>query len=172
MATGKLTKLSLTVLICASAILSVNWGKWGKSPATNPASSSTRVTESAISIEFSQILWTPMVPEMGTGSPMRSVLHEHPVTHGSQFVIQLPPKFHVPAHYHTVNETHTVIEGTFIVQVEGKRTALQPGGFNYTPANVVHEEWTMADKGALIFVTVDGPYDLHPASPDAPAARP
>jgi quercetin dioxygenase-like cupin family protein len=78
----------------------------------------------------------------------------------------------VPAHYHTVNETHTAIEGTFIVQVEGKRTFLQPGGFNYTPANVVHEAWTPADKGALIFVTVDGPYDLHPASPEAPAARP
>lgn len=168
MATVKLTKLSLAVLICASAILWVGWGKWGKSPATSPAPSSTPATESALSIDFSQIQWTPMVPEMGTGSPMRSVLHEHPATHSSQFVIRLPPNFHVPAHYHTVNETHTVIEGTFIVQVEGKRSALQPGGFNYTPANAVHEAWTPPDKGALIFVTVDGPYDLHPAS----AARP
>jgi quercetin dioxygenase-like cupin family protein len=107
-----------------------------------------------------------MVPEMGKYSPMRTVLHEHPVNHSIQFLIRMPPNFHVPAHFHSANETHTVIEGTFIISVKGKKVALSPGGFNYTPARMMHEAWTPPNQGALIFVTIDGPYDILQAKSD------
>ncbi|MGA7220516.1 MAG: cupin domain-containing protein [Candidatus Sulfotelmatobacter sp.] len=172
MAIGKWKKFGLALAVCISfSLLAASGGQKPGARTTTPSSPSG--SDAAISLDYSQLQWTPMVPEMGSSSPMRAVLHEHPTLHSSQFLIRLPPNFHVPAHYHTVNETHTVIEGSFIIQVDGKRTELQPGGFNYTPAKVVHEAWTPKDKGALIFVTVDGAYDLHPAaSPGAPAANP
>lgn len=114
----------------------------------------------AISTNISQFAWTPMVPQMGKDSPVISIVHENPKTHSRQFFIRMPPNFHVPAHFHSANETHTVLEGTFIIEANGKRVALTAGGFNHTPSGVVHEAWTPPDQGALIFVTVDGPYDL------------
>ena len=116
------------------------------------------------SINSAQLDWIVMVPALGKQSPVRALLHEDPVNHSSQFLIRMPPNFHVPAHFHGVNETHTVIEGTFIIQANAERIALKPGGFNYTPAQVIHEAWTPENEGALIFVTVDGAYDLFPAA--------
>jgi len=123
-------------------------------------------------INPAQLDWVVMVPALGKQSPVRALLHEDPVNHSSQFLIRMPPNFHVPAHFHGVNETHTVIEGTFIIQANNDRIALKPGGFNYTPAQIVHEAWTPENEGALIFVTVDGPYDLFPvASGGQPATK-
>lgn len=104
--------------------------------------------------------WTPMVPQMGKNSPVIAIVHEHPQIHSRQFLIRMPANFHVPAHFHSANETHTVIEGAFIMEVNNKKVVLKQGGFNYTPARMVHEAWTPPDQGALIFVTIDGPYDL------------
>lgn len=113
-----------------------------------------------VTVNQSDVEWQTMVPEMGKYSPMRAVLHEHPMSHSAQYLIRMPPNFHVPAHFHSANETHTVIEGTFIISVKGKKVALSPGGFNYTPARMMHEAWTPPNQGALIFVTIDGPYDI------------
>ena len=172
MTIGKFSRTGALLLTVAGTIVFIHLfaqsqpGKAAAIPPQNPAAKQTN--EHAVNVEYDKIQWTAMVPEMGENSPMRAVLHEHPVTHSSQFLIRMPPNFHVPAHYHTVNETHTVIEGTFIVQVDGKRTPLKAGGFNYTPARMVHEAWTPKDQGALIFVTVDGGYDLFPVSSPAP----
>jgi len=133
-------------------------------PANKDGRAATRAVkqdaEQVISANASDYEWTPMVPQMGKSSPVITVLHEHSKTHSRQFEIRLPPNFHVPAHFHTANETHTVIEGRFVIEANGKRVALGPGGFNYTPGGIVHEAWTPQDTGALIFVTVDGKYDL------------
>jgi len=76
-------------------------------------------------------------------------------------MIRVPKDFHVPQHWHSANETHTVMNGTFIMKCEGRRQALSPGSFNYIPAKMVHEAWTTPDEGALLFITVDGPWDLN-----------
>jgi quercetin dioxygenase-like cupin family protein len=131
-----------------------------------PANSSASAETEPVTINQSDVEWQAMVPEMGKYSPMRTVLHEHPVNHSIQFLIRMPPNFHVPAHFHSANETHTVIEGTFIISVKGKKVALSPGGFNYTPARMMHEAWTPPNQGALIFVTIDGPYDILQAKSD------
>jgi quercetin dioxygenase-like cupin family protein len=125
-----------------------------------PPSGDSAQAQEPVTVNPSDLEWFAMVPQLGKNSPVQAVLHEHPENHSRQFLIRMPPNFHVPAHFHSANETHTVIEGSFIIQVKGKRVALSPGGFNYTPARVVHEAWTPPDKGALIFVTIDGPYDL------------
>ena len=77
-------------------------------------------------------------------------------------MIRSPKNYHAPKHWHTANETHTVISGTFIMRDEdGKRAELGPGSFNYMPSKMVHEAWSKPDEGNLVFITVDGPWDLN-----------
>jgi quercetin dioxygenase-like cupin family protein len=76
-------------------------------------------------------------------------------------MIRVPKNFHVPQHWHTANETHTIIKGTFIIESEGKRETLGPGSFNFVPSRMVHEAWTTSKEGALLFITVDGGWDIN-----------
>ena len=78
--------------------------------------------------------------------------------------------FHVAKHWHTANETHTIVSGTFLMEHDGERVALGPGSFNYMPSRMVHEAWTRPTEGVLLFITVDGAWDVNwvegpPATP-------
>ena len=108
-----------------------------------------------------ELKWNRMVPELGAKSSEISILHEDPTTHATQLLIRVPKNFHVPEHWHSANETHTVIEGTFVLECDGKRTALSAGGFNYMPARMHHEAWTTPKQGALLFITVDSAWDIN-----------
>ena len=119
----------------------------------------------AFSVNAPEMTWRRMEPQMGSASPERALLYEDPVTHASRFMVRVPKNFHIPRHWHTANETHTVISGTFIMETPGARVALRGGGFNFTPGGTPHEAWTPPVEGALLFVTVDGPYDLRIAAP-------
>jgi AraC-like ligand binding domain len=70
-------------------------------------------------------------------------------------------------HWHTANETHTVIRGTWVFEHEGTRDQLGPGGFNYMPAKMHHQAWGSDD--ALVFITVDSAWDINWVSGPPPA---
>jgi mannose-6-phosphate isomerase-like protein (cupin superfamily) len=76
-------------------------------------------------------------------------------------MIRVPPRFHVPLHWHTANETHTIVSGTFVIECDGKREVLTIGSFSYVPGKMAHEAWTTAKEGALLFITVDGAWDIN-----------
>ena len=77
-------------------------------------------------------------------------------------MIRSPKNYHAPKHWHTANETHTVISGTFIMQhAGGPKEALGPGSYNRMPGKMIHEAWSTPDEGNLVFITVDGPWDLN-----------
>jgi mannose-6-phosphate isomerase-like protein (cupin superfamily) len=76
-------------------------------------------------------------------------------------MIRVPKNVHVPRHWHTANETHTIISGTFIIECEGQRAELGPGSFNYVPSKMVHEAWTKPEEGTLLFITVDREWDIN-----------
>jgi mannose-6-phosphate isomerase-like protein (cupin superfamily) len=65
----------------------------------------------------------------------------------------------VRKHWHSANETHTIIKGTAAFECDGKRLELGPGSFNYMPSKMVHEAWL--PKGSLTFITVDGAWDVN-----------
>ncbi len=49
-----------------------------------------------------------------------------------------------------------------IMQHEGGQwEELGPGSFNYVPSKAVHQAWTKPDEGTLLFITVDGPWDVN-----------
>ena len=118
--------------------------------------------DQAIYLKLGDIKWEKIAPELGDRSPEIAILHVDPKTNATKLMIRTPKDFHVPKHWHTANETHTVVSGTFIMEhEEGKRHELGPGSFNYVPSKAVHQAWTKPEEGALLFITVDGPWDVN-----------
>jgi hypothetical protein len=66
--------------------------------------------------KFQDLKWEKLIPELGAGSPEITILHVDPKTGATQLMIRSPKNYHVPRHWHTANETHTVISGTFIME--------------------------------------------------------
>jgi len=97
--------------------------------------------------------WDKILPDLGDNSPEICILHIDPGTHATQLLIRTPKAIHVRKHWHTANETHTMIKGTAVLACDGKRAEIGPGGFNFMPAKMVHEAWLPADS--LTFITVD-----------------
>jgi quercetin dioxygenase-like cupin family protein len=114
-----------------------------------------------LNVKSSEMKWQKIFPELGARSAEIAMLHVDPTTQATQLMIRVPKNFHVPKHWHTANETHTIIKGTFILESEGKREALGPGSFNFIPKKMVHEAWTKPNEGALLFITVDGAWDVN-----------
>jgi len=114
-----------------------------------------------LNVHYGAIKWQKLTPELGDRSSEIAILHVDPVTRATQLMMRVPKDSHVPMHWHTANETHTVVQGTFIVDCDGKRESLEQGSFNYMPAQMHHQAWTRPDEGTLLFITVDGAWDIH-----------
>ena len=108
---------------------------------------------------YDDLQWQPIVPELGADSPQVAILRVDEKTRATQLLIRMPKRMHVPMHWHSANETHTVIKGTMVFEHDGQRHELGPGGFNYVPARTPHQAWSSDD--ALVFITVDSGWDVN-----------
>jgi quercetin dioxygenase-like cupin family protein len=113
----------------------------------------------AMGMKYESLQWQSIIPELGNDSPQISILRVDPQSHATQLLIRVPKAIHVPMHWHSANETHTVIRGNWTFEHEGNREALGPGGFNYIPAKMHHQAWATND--ALVFITVDSGWDVN-----------
>ncbi len=132
------------------------------SPASSATASSLPVAENTNAPEFkklSEIKWDKILPDLGENSPEISILHVDPTTHATQLLIRTPKAIHVRKHWHTANESHTMIIGTARFECEGIKAEIGPGGFNYMPAKMVHEAWLPANS--LTFISVDSAWDIN-----------
>jgi mannose-6-phosphate isomerase-like protein (cupin superfamily) len=112
-------------------------------------------------IKFEDLKWSKLLPGRPDSAEI-SILHVDPKTGATQLLIRSPANYHAEKHWHTANETHLVLSGTFIMQDEnGQRAVLGPGSFNYMPSGMVHEAWSPPNEGNVVFITVDGPWDLN-----------
>src|SRR5215212_1633610 len=118
--------------------------------------------DDAIYLKSQDMKWDRIIPELGENSPEIAILHVDQNTQATKLMIRVPKDFHVPKHWHTANETHTIVSGTFIMEhIDGQRHELGPGSFNYVPAKAIHQAWTKPDEGTLLFITVDGAWDVN-----------
>jgi len=108
---------------------------------------------------YADAKWDKIIPDLGADSPEISILHVDPKTKATKLLIRTPAAMHVRKHWHSANETHTMILGNASFECDGKRIEQTPGSFNYLPAKMVHEAWVPA--GGLVFITVDGPWDVN-----------
>ena len=113
----------------------------------------------AMDARYEDLKWQTMVAELGADSPQAAILRVDPATQATQLLIRIPKQMHVPMHWHSANETHTVIRGNWTFEHDGMRHQLGPGGFNYIPAKMRHQAW--ASNDALVFITVDGAWDVN-----------
>jgi quercetin dioxygenase-like cupin family protein len=112
----------------------------------------------AVFLKFSDLKWEK-TPD---GLQDIVILHVNPVSKATELMIHAPKNFHVPRHWHSANETLTILSGTFSVKHDGsdEKVTLNSGSYCYMPAKMIHEAWA-GDDGATFFVTVDGPWDLN-----------
>jgi quercetin dioxygenase-like cupin family protein len=113
----------------------------------------------ALNIPYGDAKWQAIVPELGRDSPQVAMLRVDPKTGASDLLIRIPKMMHVPLHWHSANETHTVIQGDWVFEHGGNPHRLGPGGFNYIPAKTRHQAW--ASDNALVFITVDSAWDVN-----------
>lgn len=116
--------------------------------------------KSSASTAYDNLKWETMVPELGADSPQAAILRVDPKTQATQLLIRIPKQIHVPMHWHSANETHTMIRGTMVFEHDGQRHELGSGGFNYLPARTHHQAWSTSDD-ALVFITVDSAWDIN-----------
>ena len=117
------------------------------------------VPQSPIFTPYRDLTWNRIVPDLGVKSPEIAILHVDPTTQATQLMIRTPAAIHVRKHWHTANETHTMLRGNAVLACDGQRTELGPGSFNFMPAKMVHEAWLPADS--LTFITVDRAWDIN-----------
>ena len=132
------------------------------SRALKPARESTHHdtgSAQAMSAKYGDLKWQSMVPELGADSPQISILRVDPKTQATQLLIRMPKQMHIPTHWHSANETHTIIHGSWVFEHEGKQDELGPGSFNYLPAKMAHQAWSSND--ALVLITVDRAWDVN-----------
>ncbi|MCI0638952.1 MAG: AraC family ligand binding domain-containing protein [Gemmataceae bacterium] len=116
-------------------------------------------TDMPVFKNYQDLKWDKIIPDLGESSPEISILHVDPKTKATKLLIRTPKAIHIRKHWHSANETHTMIVGTAVFACDGKRIEQGPGSFNYLPAKMVHEAWPSA--GSVVFITVDGPWDVH-----------
>lgn len=112
-----------------------------------------------LSVSIEDVKWEKLEPDWGIDSPEIAILRVDPKTHATQLLIRHPKAMHIPRHWHTANETHTILRGTYVFECDGKRETLGPGSFNYLPSKMVHEAWT--PDGGMFFITVDAAWDVN-----------
>jgi quercetin dioxygenase-like cupin family protein len=113
----------------------------------------------ATTARYDDLKWQPIAPELGADSPQVAILRVDAKTQATQLLIRVPKQMHVPMHWHSANETHTMIKGAMVFEHGGERHELGPGGFNYLPARMQHQAWASDD--ALVFITVDSGWDIN-----------
>jgi mannose-6-phosphate isomerase-like protein (cupin superfamily) len=139
------TKLYLASVMAFSSLLS--------SHAAEPAPSPEAAVNAPEFKNLSDLKWDKILPDLGADSPEISILHVDPKTHATSLLIRTSKAIHVRKHWHTANESHTMIVGTATLACDGKKAEIGPGGFNFMPAKMVHEAWLPASS--LTFITVD-----------------
>jgi quercetin dioxygenase-like cupin family protein len=113
-------------------------------------------------LNYKDLKWEKLRPQDGEASAEIAILHVNPQSGATQLFIRSPKNDHAPRHWHSANETHLVVYGHFIMKVDGgQKEDLGPYSFNYMPSKLIHEAWSTPDEGNMVFITVDGPWDLN-----------
>jgi hypothetical protein len=69
--------------------------------------------------KYQDLKWNKILPALGEDSPEICILRVDPKTQATQLLIRTPKAIHVRKHWHSANETHTVIFGTQIYACDG-----------------------------------------------------
>jgi hypothetical protein len=116
-----------------------------------------------ILVPADKVQWGPAPPFLPAGAQI-AVLQGNPSEKGAVTLrLRLPANYNIPAHWHSMEETVTVLSGAFHVGMGDKldrqaSQTLEPGGFVSLPATMRHFAWTA--KPTVVQVNLQGPFDI------------
>ena len=122
-------------------------------------SAQERILAQPLVKNLEKLTWEPLFPELGERAPRIATLRIDPRTHASQVLIRFLGPVHVPMHWHSSSESQVILKGHLTVELNGVRSELDRGDFNYIPAKMPHETW-VGSEGALVYISSDGPWDF------------
>lgn len=153
--------VSIAALVVGSILICGCSGRTGSEPKGSSPGPSSSVPDHAYNLHYKDMAWGKLAPQIGEDSPEMTILRVDSLTHATHLMIRVPSGFTVPEHWHSANETHTVVQGIFIMECEGVRDTLTAGSFNYIPKRMPHRAWTPDAEGTVLLITVDGPWDIN-----------
>ena len=120
-------------------------------------------SDSQTFINLHDLKWGAAPPSLPKGARI-AVLQGDPGKSGP-FVLRLevPPKYKVPPHWHSQDESLTVLAGALYLGMGdkfemGKAYVLNPGGFHFLPGKAHH--YAYAKRRTVIQVNGNGPFDV------------
>src|SRR5262249_43590144 len=84
------------------------------------------------------LVWEPMVPELGPHSPRFATLHSDTRTGETTILIEFPSAIHIPKHTHEKSETHFLLAGSHVFGHQGTLTEVREGGYFFMEGCIVH----------------------------------
>ena len=79
----------------------------------------TATSNDPIFKNVSDLKWDKIIPDLGENSPEICFLRVDSKTHATSLLIRTSKAIHVRKHWHTANESHTMISGKAILACEG-----------------------------------------------------
>jgi quercetin dioxygenase-like cupin family protein len=80
----------------------------------------------------------------------------------SVILAQFTPGCVAPYHWHTPSETAMVVSGSLELQMQGEKSIVaHRGDFAYLPAHHVHRATCSRAAPCMVFLSSDGPFDIH-----------
>ncbi len=74
----------------------------------------------------------------------------------------MPPKYAIPAHWHTSPERMVLVTGRLEVTYKGQAAAtLDVGTYAYGPAKLPHQATCLSDDPCTLFIAFEGAVDAH-----------
>jgi quercetin dioxygenase-like cupin family protein len=155
--------LTVRILFCTAAALLI-------SIAVGPqAFSQEAPRELAVArrVSDAELQWGPCPAFFPAGCQI-AVLHGDPAKPNADVFFRVPPRYDLPAHWHTSPERMVLVSGELHVTYDGQEPAvLSFGSYAYGPAKAVHRGRCMSEEPCVLFIAFEGPVDATPVA--APA---
>ena len=97
----------------------------GQQPKEPPHGAKADMPE-AVFKNYKDLKWEKILPDLGESSPEICILHVDPKTKATKLLIRTPKGIRIRKHWHSANETHTMIVGTAEFACDGKRIEQGP----------------------------------------------
>ena len=104
-----------TILHLAVVVAGTTFALGGRGAETKESPHAPADMSRTIFTNYADLKWDKILPDLGDNSPEISILHIDPKTKATKLMIRAPRAIHVRKHWHSANETHTVIFGTQVV---------------------------------------------------------
>ncbi len=143
-------KFTLTFVLAAAAVVPLSARAADLPAAVIPENAAALSDALPGLINPAALRWERTIPSLGANSPEYAILHSDPKTQLTMLMFRTPVAVHIKAHTHGLAETHVVLTGgTHLFEADGKRYAVESGGYFRMPGGMVHEAWLPAGSQTL-----------------------